>query len=136
MAKAKKAKDKKAKEKGSQAASIAAPSAGTDDDSLASLQQSLEDMQRQLLGIDPTSLSDDEHEIWRRQVNSISLAITKVRNARLAELSAEIAAELPALRSATDELAASLAGLEAANEIIDTIADGIGVVTQILTLFA
>jgi hypothetical protein len=106
------------------------------DDLLQRLQLSLEDMQRQLLNVDAVALSNDDHETWRRQLNAVSLAITKVRNARLAALSAEISAQLPALERATDQLAESLARLRAADEIIRTVAEGIGVITQVLTLFA
>jgi len=126
-----------AKPKKRAAAASAAPLAAVDsDDLLQQLQQSLEDTQRQLLSLDPTELSNDDHEKWRQQVNAVALAITKVRNARLAALSAQISAELPALQKATDRLAESLADLQTANEIISTVAQGIGVITQILTLFA
>jgi hypothetical protein len=125
----------KAKKKGA-AAPVAPPASVDTDDLLQRLQQSLEDMQRQLLSVDAAALSNDDHETWRQQLNAVSLAITKVRNARLAALSAEISAQLPALQSATDQLAQSLTDLKAANEIIGTVAEGIGVITQILTLFA
>jgi hypothetical protein len=118
------------------AAPVAQPAELDTDDLLQRLQKSLEDMQRQLLSVEPAALSNDDHETWRQQVNVVSLAITKVRNARLAALSAEISAQLPALQSATDQLARSLADLKAANEIINAVAEGIGVITQVLTLFA
>ena len=114
-----------------------APPAQVDNDQLLQrLQQDLEEAQRQLLSVDPAELSNDDHEKWRQQVNTVSLAITKVRNARLAALNAEISAQLPALQQATDQLAESLAKLKTANEIISAVAEGIGVIAQILTLFA
>lgn len=125
----------KAKKRGA-AAPVAQPAEPDTDDLLQRLQKSLEDMQRQLLNVDPTALSNDDHETWRQQVNTVGLAITKVRNARLAALTAEISAQLPALQSATDRLGKSLADLKAANEIINAVAEGIGVITQILTLLA
>ncbi len=118
------------------AAPVAQPAELDTDDLLQRLQKSLEDMQRQLLSVEPAALSNDDHERWRQQVNAVSLAITKVRNARLAALSAEMSAQLPALQSATDQLAQSLGDLKAANEIINAVAEGIGVITQVLTLFA
>jgi len=129
-----KAKRKAAAEAVAPVAPAAAPV--TDDQRLELLLQSLHETTRQLLGVDPSTLTDDEHEQWRKQVNSVNLAISKVRNARLAALSAEISAELPSLQDATDQLAKSLADLKEANEIIAAVAEGIGVVTQILTLFA
>ena len=121
--------------KRSAAARVARPAELDIDDLLKRLRRSLEDLQRQLLSVDAAALSNDDHETWRQQMNAVSLAITKVRNARLAALGAEISAQLPALQKATDQLAESLADLKAANEIISTVAEGIGVITQILTVF-
>jgi hypothetical protein len=93
-------------------------------------------VRQQLLKIDPDSLNDDQHENWRTQVNAISLAITKVRNARLGQLNAAFATELPKLEAAADQLTDALYHLQAANEIIGAVAEGLGIVTQILTLLA
>src|SRR5438105_12263393 len=62
-------------------------------------------IRQQLLKIDPDSLDATDHEQWRTQVNSTSLAISKVRNAMLAELNAEFAGELPAIETASGQLA-------------------------------
>jgi hypothetical protein len=91
-------------------------------------------MRQQLLKLDPDSLNDAQHEKWRSQVNSISLAITKVRNAALAALNAAFAAELPDLEKSTGKLTDDLYRLKAANEIIGAIGEGLGIVAKILTL--
>jgi hypothetical protein len=91
-------------------------------------------MRQQLVKLDPDSLDPAQHEQWRTQVNAISLAITRVRNARLGELNDAFAAEVAALEAAADKLTDALYKLQTADEIIGTIADGMGIVTQILTL--
>lgn len=113
-------------------AALNAPSSA--EDKLNRLLDHLLYMRQQLLKIDPDSLDVAQHEKWRNQVNSISLAITKVRNAILAQINAEFAAELPALEAAADKLTDSLYKLQAATEIIGAIGEGIGIITKILTL--
>lgn len=127
---------KKARKTRARAAPILPPvvTVAPDNAQLSALLDQLMEVRRHLLGIDPDSLDDEEHEQWRTQVNQISLAISKVRNALLAELNAEFAAELPAIEGAAGRLTDSLKQLQAANEVIGAIAESIGVVAKILTM--
>ena len=128
--------DKKARKKKARAVLMQAPvaAAAPDNPQLDALLDELMQVRQELLKIDPDSLDDIHHEQWRTQVNQVSLAISKVRNALLAELNAEFAAELPAIETAAGRLTDSLKQLQAANEIIGAIAESIGVVAKILTL--
>lgn len=93
-------------------------------------------MRQQLLRIDPDSLDDALHEKWRKQVNSVSLAITKVRNAALTQISSAFAAELPTLEANADKLTDALYKLKSANESISAIGDGIDIIEKTLALLA
>jgi hypothetical protein len=116
-------------------AGVAPPSVSlSSEDKLNWLHDHLLYMRQQLLKIDPDTLDDTLHEKWRNQVNSISLAITKVRNVALAQLNAIFAAELPDLEAKADKLTDALYKHKTANETINTIGDGIGIVAKILKL--
>lgn len=106
------------------------------DETLERLRNHLMCMRQQLLRIDPDSLDDTLHEKWRKQVNSVSLAITKVRNAALSQINSAFAAELPALEANADKLAKALYKLKSANETISTIGDGIDLIKKTLTLLS
>jgi len=111
-----------------------APSEGSEADRLRDLKLQLQAAQDKLLLIDPNKLDDDAHAAWSNQIFQLSRAINKLRNVLLEQLSAEFAAELPAIESATGKLADELQRLKNAVDVINAVAGILGVVTRIITL--
>ena len=109
---------------------------GSNEEQLSELLEHLMKVRQQLLKIDPDTLDDDRHEQWRLQVSQTSLAITRVRNASLAAISAEFAAELPEISAATSRLAGDLHEIKTANDVIATVADVIGIIASVAQLLA
>lgn len=113
------------------AAALAAPSRH---DELVAVKRSLEAVALALNGVDPQSLSDAEHASWATAMNQVDLAIARVRNSLLEGIVAEFEAVMPEIQLATARLEASLAGLQAAVDVIDAVSGALGVVEKIIAL--
>jgi hypothetical protein len=103
-------------------------------DQLVAVKASLESMNAKLNGVDPSTLSDDEHQAWSDELNKVDLAIARVRNSLLNGIVAEFEAAMPAIQASTAQAEADLAKLTKAVEIINAVAGALGVLEQIITL--
>jgi hypothetical protein len=103
-------------------------------DRLRDLKLQLQAAQDKLLLIDPNTLDDEAHAAWSNQIFQLSRAINKLRNVLLEQLSAEFAAELPAIEGATNKLADELQRLKNAVAVINAVAGVLGVIARIVTL--
>lgn len=114
-----------------------ADSSSTGDDTLQQLKRvkaDLEAVSEALNGIDPDQLDAAAREQWSQQMDVVDLAIARARNAVLRRLVAAFEAELPAIRSATGELARTLKRLNAAAQVIEAVAGVLGVIEKVITL--
>lgn len=114
-----------------------ADSSNTGDDTLQQLKRvkaDLEAVSEALNGIDPDQLDAAAREQWSQQMDVVDLAIARARNAVLRRLVAAFEAELPAIRSATGELARTLKRLNAAAQVIEAVAGVLGVIEKVITL--
>ena len=112
-------------------------SSNTGDDTLQQLKRvkaDLEAVSEALNGIDPDQLDAAAREQWSQQMDVVDLAIARARNAVLRRLVAAFEAELPAIRSATGELARTLKRLNAAAQVIEAVAGVLGVIEKVITL--
>lgn len=105
-------------------------------DTLRQLRLDLEDTLTKLMLVAHTRLSDADHEAWSDQIQQITLAIGKLRNAVLEDLSEQFQAELPAIQAATGDLSKKLERLQQSVAIIRAVDGVLGVVRQIITLLA
>ena len=82
--------------------------------------------QNTLIGGDLLQLADN--------LNDVGVAILKLNAAKLSDLNAEFKQQAPQLQKAAADLKQDLDGLQSSIDIINTVAAGLGVVTQAVNL--
>jgi hypothetical protein len=103
-------------------------------DQLDQLKLKMQATRAKLLRVKPDKLSDADHDAWSEQIVLTNLAITRLRNAKLENLSNEFKRELPAFESSASKLADELAKFTQSVDIIKAVAGALGVITKIATL--
>jgi hypothetical protein len=119
------------------AAPAARPAAEEALDTLAQLQRvkaDLEAISVKLNGIDPDRLDSAAREQWSKEMDRVDLAIARARNAILNRLVEAFEAEVTVIRNATGNLAATLEHLNQSAEVIDAVANVLGVIERVITL--
>ena len=103
-------------------------------DQLVAVKASLEGISAKLNGVDPTSLSDAEHDKWSDQLNAVDLAIARVRNSLLNGIVAEFEGSMTAIQASTAKTENDLAKLTKAIDVINVVSGALGVITKIISL--
>jgi hypothetical protein len=103
---------------------------------LERLQENLHATREKLQLVQADRLSDDEFKAFARQSHQVNLAISATRNALLGAISAQFAAELPAINEATGRLKLDLQRLQDSVEIIRAVASTLGIIENVVKLLA
>jgi uncharacterized protein involved in exopolysaccharide biosynthesis len=117
-------------------ASVAGIAAATLDsiETLQKLKQNLEAVRLKLRNVDTSELDAAGLAARTDQLSKVADAIEAARNALLGQIADAFEAELPGLQSSTGKLAASLARLNKAAEVVTAVAGVLGVIERIVTL--
>lgn len=109
------------------------------DEAIAALEQlkaNLDATRERLQLVQPDRLSDKEFKEFAHQSHQVNLAISATRNALLSAISAQFAAELPAINEATGRLKGDLQQLKDSVEIIRAVASTLGIIENVVKLLA
>jgi hypothetical protein len=116
---------------------VAAPQpdlAFTTKELLDNLEADLAALDAKLMMVQLEGLTREQKAQWAREITKVSEAITAVRNARLAAISAAFESALPELQGATDSLKRDLSRLQDSVAIINAIGSALGIVERIVSL--